>query len=214
MKDELLEWINLYWEEKYYIFLALVYVLSVVTSVMFVKGYSGDDKSIEFDYESVERNENIYVEISGAVEKPGVYKLSSDARLVELLSLGGGVSQNASEEFVSRNINLSSTLNDSQKVYIPFKWESEKSEEFDIGTIQRSLVAKETGALETDTIGSENKININSASAGELESLKGIGPTYSQRIEENRPYTDVAELKEKVGLPSSTLEKIVEYISF
>jgi competence protein ComEA len=50
-------------------------------------------------------------------------------------------------------------------------------------------------------------ININTASASELESLWGIGPVYAQNIIEHRPYSKVEELLEKKVLKENVYER-------
>jgi len=66
----------------------------------------------------------IYVDLSGAVSKPGVYKLPPFSRVGDLISEGGGFKKNASVLWISRNLNLSKFLTDSQKVYVPYEWET------------------------------------------------------------------------------------------
>ena len=80
-------------------------------------------------------NENIQVDISGAIKNPGVIKLDFNSRLADLIYEAGGFTEEASEDWIARNINLSSSLEDAQKIYIPYKWDtvsynSNKEEKF------------------------------------------------------------------------------------
>ena len=59
-------------------------------------------------------------------------------------------------------------------------------------------------ALATD------KIDINTASLSQLDELTGIGPTYAQRIVDNRPYSSVDDLDKVKGIGPKTLQKIKE----
>jgi competence protein ComEA len=66
---------------------------------------------------------SIVVDISGAVESPGIYSLDPGSRLAELLLLAGGVTDEVSEKWLSRSMNMSAILYDQQKIYVPFVWE-------------------------------------------------------------------------------------------
>ena len=57
------------------------------------------------------------------------------------------------------------------------------------------------------------KININKASAKELESLPGIGPTLAKRTIEGRPYETIEDIKKVKGIGEKTFEKIKDKIS-
>lgn len=137
----------------------------------------------------------IVVEISGAVEKPGVYKLPVDTRVEDLLIAGKGLSSVADRVWVEKNINRAAKLSDGQKVYIPEK-----------GTTK--TVAENSGGVVWG-----DRVNVNTADAKTLDSLPGIGPVYAQNIIEHRPYSTLPELVSKGAIPQSTLEKIKDKIS-
>ena len=138
----------------------------------------------------------IVVEISGEVQKPGVYKLPSGSRIDDLLIASGGLSQNADRVVIAKNINRAAKLSDGQKLYIPRQGESNTS----------------TSSITSNTsIGGQ--VNINTADAKTLDSLSGIGPVYAQNIIEHRPYSETKELVSKGAIPSNVYEKIKEKIS-
>ena len=138
----------------------------------------------------------IVVEISGEVQKPGVYKLPSGSRIDDLLIASGGLSQNADRVVIAKNINRAAKLFDGQKLYIPRQGESNTS----------------TSSITSNTsIGGQ--VNINTADAKTLDSLSGIGPVYAQNIIEHRPYSETKELVSKGAIPSNVYEKIKEKIS-
>lgn len=68
--------------------------------------------------------ETIFVDLSGAVNNPGVYELSANSRVKDVLTLGKGFTNEASSLWISRNLNLAKPLKDTQKIYVPFKWET------------------------------------------------------------------------------------------
>jgi competence protein ComEA len=174
----------------------------------------------------------IIVDLSGAVQNPGIYELDEGSRVGDLLSLGGGTIGDASVTYVSKNLNLSKKLEDSSKVYIPFEWETYsplgneildtvKPEEKETSSNSSSSSNSNTPSSMEETEdssgnGNENssRINVNTATSSELDSLPGIGPAFAQKIIDNRSYKDFAEFESKSGLYKSTAESIKELISF
>jgi competence protein ComEA len=174
----------------------------------------------------------IVVDISGAVEKPGLYKLGVSSRVGDVVNAAGGISKDASLEYVSKNLNLAQKLEDTQKIYVPFEWDLYDSEEYDV----QPLIIKTTSNITASSqpMASDNpkiaisdasksnvspgsspqKTNVNKASIEELDKLPGIGPVYAKKIVDNRLYKDYAELVSKSGVPKSTLEKIKDEILF
>ena len=62
-------------------------------------------------------------------------------------------------------------------------------------------------------LGVSDKVNINTATMTELDSLPGIGPVYAQRIIESRPYTQKSHIVRVVGIGQKTYEKIKDLIT-
>jgi competence protein ComEA len=142
------------------------------------------------------------VDISGAVVNPGVYSFSGDARLEDLIAQAGGLQDEANKDYVSKALNLSQKVSDGFKVYIPFKTEQPSTSVFTLEAASSSEVA----GIST------HKININSASSKELESLPGIGPVSAAKIISQRPYNNKEELVSKKTISKKTLEKINDLI--
>jgi competence protein ComEA len=144
----------------------------------------------------------IFIHVAGAVEKPGLYKLSSDARVNDALVASGGLSAEADREWFEKSVNLAQKLSDGAKLYIPFK--NEISEE-------SGAVAGEQESIFSQEV--QGKININSASVSELDSLPGIGPAYGQKIIDSRPFNKIEEIMNVPGIGEATFEKIKDKIS-
>ncbi len=147
------------------------------------------------------KQREIMVDISGAVEKPGVYELSLDARLQDGLIAAGGLSQAADREWIAKNLNLAVRLKDGTKVYIPRAGESVSQKTQNINGSANQIVGV-----------SEGLININNASLSELDKLPGVGPVTAQKIVDNRPYGDVNELLTKKVVGQKVFEQIKEKI--
>jgi len=167
---------------------------------------SGKIEVLETPTGSQKKEGDILVEISGGVEKPGVYKLSSDSRIEDLLVQSGGLTADADRSWMEKYINRAAKLADGQKIYIP-----RVDEQSDI------LSAKNYEGYQTASSvqgsASENLININTANLKELDTLPGIGPVYGQSIIDHRPYSSVEELMSKGALKKSVYEKIKDKVT-
>lgn len=158
--------------------------------------------------------QDIFADISGAVVSPGVYKLPSGSRINDLVRACGGVLDNVSIEWISKNLNLSDKLKDSQKLYIPFDWEVQEYITYKIAPLvaPQKIGDTTTGNIPNDA--NDPLVNVNTSSQEELEGLPGIGEVTAGRIIENRPYSDMAELAEKASLSAGVVEKIQELVAF
>ena len=133
----------------------------------------------------------ILVDVAGAVEKPGVYQLTNDSRIVDALIPAGGLSAKADRMYIAKTINMAQKLTDGSKVYIPFTNEAVNIAETNI----------------------TNMININSATLDELDKLPGIGPITAQKIIDNRSYQNISELVSRKVLGSSVYANIKDRLS-
>ena len=180
----------------------LIGLILVGAGIFFARNSANSPKnSVEIIESSDETRNNaeseIIVEVSGAVEKPGVFKLSQGARVEDALVLAGGVSVDADRDWMEKVLNRASKLTDGQKIFIPKQSESASAKnDEDIKTYQSQ-----------STIQGSGLININTASQEELESLWGIGPVYAQNIIEQRPYSNIEELLTKKVIRSDIYEK-------
>lgn len=146
---------------------------------------------------------DLVVEISGQVEKPGVYRLPFGSRVEDLLIAAGGLAAGADRNWVERNLNRAAKLSDGQKIYLPKQSESMSAKN------ERGIKMYQ-GNLE---VTGEGLVNINTASLSQLDKLPGIGPVYGQNIIEHRPYSTIEELLSKGVLKKSVYEKIKDKIT-
>ncbi len=129
----------------------------------------------------------IIIDVEGAVEKPGVYELETNSRLLAALKKAGGLSNSADRYVIAKTFNLAKKLTDEEKIYIPFMEEREAQV---LGVWTNQLT------------------NVNSASLTQLELLPGIGPVRAQKIIDNRPYSLLEELVSKKVLGQATFTKL------
>lgn len=130
------------------------------------------------------------VDVSGAVNTPGVYRLAVGSRVGEALAAAGGLHDDADLSWVSASLNLAALIEDGQKIYIP-----SSSEDY---TEVSNLVA--------------GKISINRASQQELETLPGIGPSRAQSIIGSRPYSRVDELVSKGVVSQKIFDELADQL--
>lgn len=178
----------------------LGFFLSLIGVFIFFVAFSQKEKTeIEILTDQEESADKfIFIHLSGAVQKPGLYKLASDSRVNDALVLAGGLAEKADRIWFEKNINLAQKLTDGIKIYIPFKGETDSF--------------KQTGSSLGSSSTFQGKINLNTASLSELDSLPGIGPVYAQRIIDARPFAKIEDILKVQGIGQSTFEKIKDLV--
>ena len=144
------------------------------------------------------------VHVTGAVQQPGVYILPPDSRLIDAVEAAGGLAANAD----SARINLAGFVYDGQQVFVPYA----------LTPAPPSPTALPTpSVVGQPSVAGGGPININTASAAELDTLPGIGPAYAERIiayrEEHGPFADPIEIMEVKGIGPATYEEIKNRIT-
>lgn len=134
------------------------------------------------------------VQVSGAVATPGVYELPPNARLADALAAAGGLSDDAD----ATQLNLAARIGDGELITIPA---------ISTGSDQDSNEVERESGL----------INVNTASAAELDLLPGVGPVIAGRIiderEENGPFISVDSLTRVTGISTGTLDDLRPLVS-
>ncbi|MFA6981763.1 MAG: helix-hairpin-helix domain-containing protein [Patescibacteria group bacterium] len=194
----------------------VLFVFFIIVFLCLAVGIYFDRKRREQSEVALEESpeQDIFADISGAVSSPGVYKLPYGSRVTDLLRACGGALDNASVEWLSKNLNLSDKLQDSEKIYIPFDWEVQEYTSYKLVPLVATQKVGDTKATTNQDAASTLLVNVNTASQDELEELPGIGEVTAKRIIENRPYEDLSDLSEKASLSSSVAEKIVDLVNF
>ena len=146
----------------------------------------------------------VYVDVDGAVASPGVYRLKDGARVSQAIDAAGGLTAEADVT----GLNRASKVTDGQKIYVPT-----------VGEQQAALAAggAEGGAAAASGTGaSSGLVNINTASAAELQTLSGIGPSMAQSIiderTQNGAFASVDDLMRVSGIGEKKLAKIKDCI--
>lgn len=162
--------------------------------------------------EEMEEESMIIVHITGAVQKEGIVKLRENARVADAIEAAGGTTQLVDMS----KINLAYVLEDGMKIYIP----SIKDKKEDIEQIEGDYLTEtknEIISTENVTKKSNGKVNINTATEQELDSLPGIGPATASKIiqyrEETGKFKKIEDIKNVKGIGNSKFENIKEQIS-
>jgi competence protein ComEA len=181
------------------IFLGFGAFLILLGIIIFLRQYK-TDSDIVFDIQSeATESGKIMIDIEGAVSKPGVYELVDGSRIVDALSISGGLTEDADREWIAKNMNKAAKLSDGAKIFIPKTGQ----------TIIKSEIINSNKT--TDTLGAgivSGQVNINIATKAELEALSGIGPATAEKIIAARPFAAVEDLKNRKILNTSTYEKL------
>ncbi|HSN76403.1 MAG TPA: helix-hairpin-helix domain-containing protein [Anaerolineae bacterium] len=149
----------------------------------------------------------IKVEVAGAVQQPGVYELPASARAADAIAAAGGLAPNADGEALS----LARPLQDGEKLAAPTVRPAQPAA---ATSSTPELAAARSGGSDLSGAG---LINLNSASAQELEALPAIGPVTAQAIVDyrtaNGPFQSVEEITKVKGIGPATLEKLKPLIT-
>ena len=123
----------------------------------------------------------IFIDVTGAVNTPGVYSMPANSRVIDAIKAAGNSAPGADLS----TINLARVLSDGEQIYVD-------------ATIINSAGVRVSKSLHSAFI------NINRATAGQLDSLDGIGPVIAKRIVEyrkvNGPFTSIEDLQKVSGI--------------
>jgi competence protein ComEA len=149
----------------------------------------------------------VVVHVSGAVKRAGVYRLAPDSRVADAIEQAGGATKHADLDA----LNLAEPLQDGQKIHVPRKGEVSPPTVASVAPSRTPRSAPQAAAAAT-----QFPINLNTATAEQLEAIPGIGPVLAQRIIEYRQthgrFQSVDELLEVHGIGAKRLESMRPYV--
>jgi len=187
----------------------LLLSLGILGLIFFAYGLIGlffasktDTDGITFEAsagQSSQEVKTIIVDVEGAVVKPGVYKLPQESRIQDGLIAAGGLSAQADRQYIAKNLNLATKLNDGTKIYIP--------------AIDEDTAKVPASDNSSQGVIAGNTININTASESELDTLPGIGPVTARKITTGRPYNSISDLLDRKIVSSKVFDQIKDKIA-
>ncbi len=147
---------------------------------------------------------DIVVWVGGAVATPGIYVLPSGSRVNDALIAAGGMTDQAD----ASSINIAARISDEDRIEIPVVAAAQPNA---TSANAPSFGIRSETPVAVDS-NDDDKINVNTASAVELESLPGIGPALAEKIIEfrtvNGPFERIEELAQINGISAAMVEEM------
>lgn len=144
------------------------------------------------------------VHVAGAVGRPGLVEVPVGARVADALQAAGGVALDAE----TSSLNLAREVVDGERIDVPR-----------LGDPAAGGVGPDGdgGGGGSGAVGPDGTVNLNLASASELETLPGVGPVLAQRIiahrEANGPFAEVGGLRAVSGIGEKRFQALVDLLT-
>ena len=202
-----------------YVFILIFILFIVINDALILSDFyalKSSETKVIGDVKTTSDNkqlDDIFVDVKGEVKKEGVYKVTSNMTVNDVIKLAGGLKKNAS----TKNINLSKKVTDEMVIIVSSKSSLKKKTE-NITTRNDALIKNEETALITtsNTSDTSKLVNINIASIDELLTLTGIGNSKAEAIikyREGNKFNSIEDIKNISGIGDSLFEKIKDYIT-
>ncbi len=182
--------------------IALVAVIAVAPFVLATS--SGSDTVVAVDVlgsgapgGSAVAGGEIVVEVAGAVAQPGVVRLPGGSRVADLIAAAGGYGPRVDTAAVAATLHLASVLSDGDRVVVPSRDDP----------VAAAASAESAGPT---------RIDLNTASIEQLDTLPGIGPATAEKIiaaREDAPFASVDDLRSRGVLGEKTFERIRDLVT-
>ena len=146
----------------------------------------------------------IYVHVVGGVARPGLYRLTSGSRIVDVVMAAGGLAPDGSQ----CGVNLARVVSDGEQVVVP---------QAPPGTPCRAVSVSAGSAGSGSGSSGVGVVSLSTATLEQLDTLPGIGPALAQRIidfrEANGGFRSVEQLNEVSGIGAKVLANIAPLVT-
>ena len=166
----------------------------------------------------------VRVHVAGAVRRPGVYELPADGRIVDAVRAAGGATSSADLDA----INLAQTLRDTEQVYVPSRVRiSPRTSPRTAPRLRPTTVppvppsaapgSPAQSAPEPSAPAPRKTINVNQATAAQLEELPGVGEVTARRIiawrQSRGPFASAEDLMKVEGIGPAKFAAMKPFVS-
>lgn len=148
------------------------------------------------------------VDVAGAVRHPAVYRLAPGSLVADAIAAAGGPAEDADLD----RINKAVPLDDNVQVYVPHRAEPAAAPP-PISTAPPRGAATAQPLLLAATAAPGARVNLNTASLAELDTLPGVGEATAQKIVAGRPYASVEDLLRVDGIGEAKLAKLKNLVT-
>ena len=181
-------WFDLHYTPNQKRGLLVVSALLLLISFFIVVRGNTQPPEVEVTSAVIVQEVEIFVDVAGAVNNPGVYSLSGKSRVIDAIKAAGDSAPGADLS----TINLARIVSDGEQIYV------DSSSGRSSGSVKRNI---RTGP-----------INLNRATKSQLDTLDGIGPAIAQRIIDfrkvNGPFLTIDDIQKVSGIGTAKFAQI------
>jgi len=144
----------------------------------------------------------LIVDVQGAVARPGIVRLLRGGRVADAIAAAGGYGPRVATDRIGTTLNLAALVRDGDQVVVP-------SRDDQLPTVSASQRA--VGGGGRGGSGTAGPLDLNRATATELDGLPGIGPATATRIiaaREEKPFTSIDDLRTRKILGAAAFDKV------
>lgn len=143
----------------------------------------------------------LVVDVQGAVLRPGVQRLAPGSRVGDAIAAAGGYGPRVDAARATAELNLAALVADGDRIVVPARGDT---------------AAGPSGGGDGGAMAGGGLVNVNTASATELDALPGIGPVTAQKIIDARaeqPFASVEALRDRKVVGAATFEKLRDLVT-
>jgi competence protein ComEA len=155
---------------------------------------------------------DLVVDVQGAVLRPGVHHLTAGSRVADAIAAAGGYGPRVDADRAGRELNLAAELHDGDRVLVPSRDDPPGS-----GVGRSGGGSGGSGAGSAGVGGpSGGLVDLNHATASELDALPGVGPVTAQKIiaaRDEQPFTTIEALRDRKVIGPAAFDKLKDLVT-